>query len=140
LSPIHNTRSIVWYKKGIHVGESIVRRWIKGIIANAKIEGDFTNKSGQVTAITHMLIAQAPRDIITRVIGHRNDKTLARYNQSAFLKQKVAQALSRQLYDTTTGGTLNFDGHYQKELQGWHCKQILNPSNLQNQPMSRLHS
>lgn len=139
LSPIHNARSTIWYKKGIPVGESSIRGWIKGMMADAGIEGDFTNKSGRVTAITRMSVAQVPRDIITRVTGHRNDKTLSRYDQSASLKQKAAQALNHQPYDIATGAVLNFDHHYQKELQGWHHKQFLSPSNLQSRPVSPVH-
>jgi hypothetical protein len=50
------------------------------------IQKDITNKSGRVTSITQMAMAQVPPEVMALTTGHRNLKTLGRYDRSVYLK------------------------------------------------------
>ena len=86
LSPITSSRSHIWYKSDINVGEGTIRTWMKTMARNAGISGDITNKSGRVTSITWMMVARVPPEVIAQITGYRNLKTLGRYDKVAFLK------------------------------------------------------
>lgn len=70
LSVINNSRSAVWYKAGISVGEGMIRSWMCTMAKNAGVEGDITNKSGRVTSITRMIAARVPLEVIAKISGH----------------------------------------------------------------------
>ena len=74
LSTIHSSRSNVWFKQGINVGQGHMRNWTKKMAKIVGIDGDITNKSGRVTSISRMCVAQVPYDVITSITGHRNEK------------------------------------------------------------------
>lgn len=124
LSAIHSSRSNVWFKRGINVGQGHMRNWMKKMAKNVGIDGDITNKSGRVTSISRMCAAQVPYDVITSITGHRNEKTLARYDKSAAMKARAAQSLIRSPYDPATGAPLDYQFHYQQQLDGWHHKEV----------------
>ena len=91
---------------------------------NAGIEGDVTNKSGRVTSITRMLAARVPPEVIAQITGHRNLKTLSRYDKIAILKAKAAQNLLRDAYDPVTNEMHDFDYHYNLVMQEYHRSQV----------------
>ncbi len=80
------------------------------------IDKDITNKSGHVTSITKMVIAQMSPKIMALTIGHKNLKTLGKYDESIFLKHFATQVLFRCPYDEEIEEFLDFDHHYNEQL------------------------
>ena len=120
----HTSRDAYWYKKGVNARESTMQPWMKKMAQSVSVTKDITNKSGRVTSITRMAIAQVPPEVMAMTTGHRNLKTLNRYNRSVYLKHFVAQALLRHPYDEDTCDLLDFDWHYTQQLALWNGKEI----------------
>ena len=91
---------------------------------NVRIDGEITNKSRRVTSISKMCATQVPYDVITSITGHRKEKTFARYDKSVAMKARAAQSLIRSPYDPATGAPLDYQFHYQQQLDGWHHKEV----------------
>ena len=89
---------------------------------NAGVEGDITNKSGQVTSITCMIAACVPPEVIAKISGHRNLNTLSRYDRVALLKARAAHVLLRQLYEN--GKLIDFDTMYAREMAEYNRTQL----------------
>ena len=83
LVAIVNPRSNIWFRSGINIGESAMRNWMRQMCKTLGLVGDFTNKSGRVTAISRML---APRKAIASVTGHHDEKTLEKYDRTLQLQ------------------------------------------------------
>ena len=101
-----------------------MRHWMKKMAMNVGIDGDITNKSGKVTSFNRMCAAQVPYDVITSITRHRNEKTFARYDKSVTMKARAIQSLIRSPYDPATGAPLDYQFHYQQQLDGWHHKEV----------------
>ena len=112
LACILNSRTNVWYKGEVNCGERNISQWMKIMARNAGIERDITNKSGRVTSITQMLAARIPPEVIAQITGHRNLKTLSRYDKIVILKAKAAQNLLHDAYNLVTNEMYDFDYHY----------------------------
>jgi hypothetical protein len=124
LSPIHNHRGKIWFKENVNVGESTMRTWMKLMAKNASISGDITNKCGRVTSITRMLAARVPPEVIASITGHRNLRTLAKYDRVVLLKARAAQKLLRLSYNPETGSLNDFDEFYAREMQEYNRNQL----------------
>jgi len=122
LSVISNSRSTIWYKAGISVGEGMIRSWMRTMAKNAGVEGDITNKSGRVTSITRMIAARVPPEVIAKISGHRNLNTLSRYDRVALLKARAAHVLLRQPYEN--GKLLDFETVYAREMDEYNRNQL----------------
>ena len=107
----HNSRDVYWFKKEVNVSESTIRPYKHQMAKSIGITKDITNKSGRVTSITRMAIAQVPPEVMALTTGHRNLKKLGRYDRSVYLKHFVVQALLRHPYDEETRELLDFDWH-----------------------------
>lgn len=122
LSVINNSRSVIWYKAGISVGEGMIRSWMRTMAKNAGVEGDITNKSGRVTSITRMIAARVPPEVIAKISGHRNLNTLSRYDRVALLKARAAHVLLRHPYEN--GQLLDFETVYAREMAEYNRNQL----------------
>lgn len=120
LAAIVNPRSNIWFRSGINVGESAMRNWMRQMCKTVGLVGDFTNKSGRVTAISRMSAGMVPRKAIASVTGHRDEKTLERYDRTLQLQQNAAQALCREPYDED-GNPLTYEDHYRRQMEHYHA-------------------
>ena len=120
----HTSRDVYWYKKGVNIRESTMQPWMKQMAQSVGVTKDITNKSGQVISITRMAIVQVPSEVMALTIGHRNLKTLGRYDMSVYLKHFAAWAFLHHPYDEKTGDLLDFDWHYTQQLALWNGKEI----------------
>jgi hypothetical protein len=89
LAAIVNPRSNIWFRSGINVGEYAMRNWMRQMCKTVGLVGDFTNKSGRVTALSRMSTGMVPRKAVASVTGHRDEKTLERYDRTLQLQQTL---------------------------------------------------
>ena len=99
---------------------------MKTMARNAGISRDITNKSERVTSITRMMAARVPPEVIAQITGHRNLKTLGRYDKVAFLKAQATQELLRHPYHPETHQMLTFEYHSEKVMREYHQWQVSN--------------
>ena len=123
LCGIKDSRSKVWFKKGVNVSEGVIRHWMKAMAAEAGIKGDITNKTGRVTSITRMSLARVPVEVIQSVTGHKNVKSLARYDRTLIMKHKATQALNRCPYNPVTHEPYTFEHYYELEKKLWNANE-----------------
>ena len=75
-----------------------MRNWLNTMAKRCRVVGDIANKSRRIISITRMLVVKVPLETIVQIIGHRNLKTLSKYDRIAILKTKAIQKLLRQSY------------------------------------------
>jgi len=92
------SRSVIWFKKGVNVSEGMIRSWFKDMAEITGLGGYFLNQSGRSTAMTRWVMAGVPEDVIAGIREHRKKKTV---EQDPFksLQQKAAQIIARNPYD-----------------------------------------
>lgn len=95
LSPIQHPKNNVWFENIVNLGESTLWHVIRTMAPSAGLVGDFTNKSGRVTTITRMRIANVSEYVIAANSGHKNIASSERYYRVKALKVRAAQALAR---------------------------------------------
>lgn len=117
LSPIQHPKTIVWFKKNTNLGESTLRHFVRDMAAAAGLTGDYTNKSGRVTAITRMCIAEVPLEDIASNSGHMALSSIQRYDRSKILRNRATQNLARP---NSNSEPRNFQRHYEIEVSDWH--------------------
>jgi hypothetical protein len=59
------------------------------------------------------------------IIGHMNLKTLGKYDRNIFLKHFATQVLLQHPYNEEIEEFLDFNHHYNEQLQLCHKKEIL---------------
>ena len=64
LSPIENPVTNIRYKKGAKVGIHTISHWLENMVEETDVEGRVTNKIGRKTAITRMVLANVPRNVM----------------------------------------------------------------------------
>ena len=84
--------------------------------ATVGLKGDYTNKSGRVTGITRMCVARVLLKTIALNTGHKNVKSIERYNRVKAFDARAAQALARP--DSVERV---FEKHYEVEVAQWHA-------------------
>lgn len=116
LSPITHPKDHIWFKSNVNLGESTLRNFVRDMAATVGLKGDYTNKSGRVKGITRMCVARVPLKTIALNTGHKNMKSIERYNWVKALDARVARALARP-----DSGERVFKKHYEVEVAQWHA-------------------
>ena len=124
LSPIKNPKDRVWFKGSINLGEGSLRHFLRDMADAIGLEGDYSNKSGRVTTITHMSIRCVPPETIASNTGHKNLSSIQRYNRIESLKTKVAQNLIRP--------GVHGDFHSEYEIEVAECHKANKSANHQS--------
>lgn len=91
---------------------------------NVGLSGDITNKKRSCDVDNSDDAARVPPEVIAEITGHRNLKTLARYDKVAILKAQAAQELLRQPYHPDSSQILTFQYHYDKVMREYHGWQL----------------
>jgi intergrase/recombinase len=63
------------------MSKTALSTWIKSSNA-CKFKGDYTNKSCRAITVSRMIASGVPLDVVQNVTGHKNPKSLARYNRT----------------------------------------------------------
>ncbi len=71
-----------------------------------------------------MVIVQVAPKIMALTVGHKNLKTLGKYDRSIFLKHFAAQVLLQHPDNEKIREFLDFDHHYNEQLQLFYKKEI----------------
>ena len=121
----------------INVSTVCLSKWVSQMAETYGIHGDFTNKSCHATFISRMIAAEVPVDVIQTITGHKNPKSLARYDRIAIVRHLAAQAASRS--DPKSGLNLNYQDFYQQEMEHLRRKlvggSIIAPMDSHSEPL-----
>lgn len=120
LSPINDSKTNVWFKNNINVGEGTLRKFTQHMAKACDIIGDFTNKTGRVTTISRMCALQVPRSTITRSTRHKCEKTIDRYDDTIAMRHNASQELLRTPYNPLIGEARDYQYYFDKELERYH--------------------
>lgn len=130
------SQDVYWYKKGVNVGSSTMRHWMKQMATIVGIPKDITNKFGRVTSITWMAIIH---EVMALIIGYyRNLKILGHYDMSIYT-WSILRLKHYWGIDKETGYLLDFDWYYNQQLALWNGKETPplkeHPFYLDNEPL-----
>ena len=83
---IMNPASHVWFRKNVNVSKGVLAVIVASMAAKVGFVGNFTNKSCRSTSISRMIANRVHEDVIITVIGHKNPKSLKRYDQTSIVR------------------------------------------------------
>jgi hypothetical protein len=102
-----------WFKVKSNVSAGTLGKYIAKMCNNCGIHGDFTNNSCRATQISRMVAQGVPVDVIQSVTGHKNPKSLKRYDRTGIVRHISAQRAARG------GFNENYQDHLNSEMEHW---------------------
>ena len=125
-----NPASHIWFRKNINVSKGVLAVIIASMAAKVGLVGDFTNKSCRSTSISRMITNGVPKDVIVIVTGHKNPKSLKRYDWTSIVCHISALQASCQHAEMSYKDLLHRNMDYWKRKNGLNLTLLSSRSGL----------
>jgi hypothetical protein len=132
LQPISNPVTNVWFKQNVNVSKQVLSTIVASMASKVGLRGDYTNKSLRSTSISRMIAMGVPDDVIQTVTGHKNPKSLKRYDRIAIIRHLSAQQASR------LHGGVSYKDLLRVNMEMWKRKNGLESALLSSRSLNQL--
>jgi hypothetical protein len=130
LQAIPNLASHIWFRKNVNVSKEVLAVIVASMAAKVGLVGDFTNKSCRSTSISRMIANGVPEDVIITITGHKNPKSLKRYDRTSIVRHISAQQASRQHAKMSYEDLLHCNMDYWRKKNGLNRTPLSSRSGL----------